>query len=185
MPDIKQAGTALVKRILEGTGMTEAVKREAAFNNSGLAGAVDALVDKVARYAFRVTDEDIAAATASGLNEDEVFEIVVCAAVGQATREYHRHFRHLRPRREGISMRLRILDSGHGFGTKTLFALIRTLSRQPVLDVVKLVKYRTDFYGEPMSDVTQKSMRGPSTWSVGDRELMAAYIAQTNQSNSV
>jgi hypothetical protein len=47
-------------------------------------------------------------------------------------------------------MRLRILDSGHGFGTKALFAVIRTVSRQPVLDVVKLVKYRADFYGEPM-----------------------------------
>jgi AhpD family alkylhydroperoxidase len=78
-------------------------------------------------------------------------------------------------------MRLRILDSGHGFGTKALFALIRTVSRQPVLDVVKLVKYRRDFYGEPMSAVTQEAMRGPSTWSVGDRELMAAFIAKTNQ----
>ena len=78
-------------------------------------------------------------------------------------------------------MRLRILDSGHGFGTKALFALIRTLSRQPVLDVVKLVKYRSDFYGEPMSAVTQDAMRGPSPWSVGDRELMAAFVAKTNQ----
>lgn len=78
-------------------------------------------------------------------------------------------------------MRLRILDSGHGFGTKALFALIRTVSRQPVLDVVKLVKYRADFYGGPMSKVTHEAMRGPSTWSVGDRELMAAFIAKTNQ----
>jgi AhpD family alkylhydroperoxidase len=78
-------------------------------------------------------------------------------------------------------MRLRILDSGHGFGTKALFALIRTMSRQPVLDVIKLVKYRADFYGEPMGSVTQDAMRGPSTWSVGDRELMAAFVAKTNQ----
>lgn len=78
-------------------------------------------------------------------------------------------------------MRLRILDSGHGFGTKLLFSLIRTASRQPVLDVVKLVKYRPDFYGKPMSALTQEAMRGPSTWSVGDRELMAAFIAKTNQ----
>src|SRR6267154_3275601 len=78
-------------------------------------------------------------------------------------------------------MRLRILDSGHGFGTKALFALIRTVSRQPVLDVIKLVKYRPDFYGGPMSAVTQEAMRGPSVWSVGDRELMAAFIAKTNQ----
>ena len=78
-------------------------------------------------------------------------------------------------------MRLRILDTGHGFGTKALFALIRAVSRQPVLDVVKLVKYRADFYGGPMQRVTHEAMRGPSTWSVGDRELMAAFVAKTNQ----
>src|ERR1700744_2228835 len=78
-------------------------------------------------------------------------------------------------------MRLRILDSGHGFGTKALFALIRTVSRQPVLDVVKLVKYRSDFYGGPMSAVTQEAMRGASAGSVGDRELMAAFVAKTNE----
>jgi AhpD family alkylhydroperoxidase len=78
-------------------------------------------------------------------------------------------------------MRLRILDNGHGFGTKALFALIRTMSRQPVLDVVKTVKYRPDFYGGPMSAVTQETMRGPSAWSVAQRELMAAFIAMTNQ----
>ena len=78
-------------------------------------------------------------------------------------------------------MRLRILESGHGFGTKALFALIRTVSRRPVLDVIKLVTYRADFYGGPMSAVTHEAMRGPSTWSVGDRELMAAFVAKTNQ----
>jgi AhpD family alkylhydroperoxidase len=78
-------------------------------------------------------------------------------------------------------MRLAILDSGHGFGTNALFALIRTVSRQPVLDVIKLVKYRADFYGGPMQGVTQEAMRGPSAWSVADRELMAAFVAKTNQ----
>src|SRR5580692_7479350 len=79
-------------------------------------------------------------------------------------------------------MRLRILDSGHGLGTKVLFALIPTVSRQPVLDVVKLVKYRADFNGRPMGAITQDAMRGPSAWSVGDRELMAAFVAKTNHS---
>ena len=78
-------------------------------------------------------------------------------------------------------MRLRSLDSGHSFGMKALFAFIRLVSRQPVLDVVKLVSYRPDFYGKPMAKVTQQAMRGPSAWSVGDRELMAAFIARTNQ----
>lgn len=78
-------------------------------------------------------------------------------------------------------MRLTILDRGHGLGTKTLFMVIRAISRQPVLDVIKLVRYRADFYGQPMQRVTHEAMRGPSTWSIGDRELMAALITTTNQ----
>lgn len=77
-------------------------------------------------------------------------------------------------------MRLAILDGGHGLGTKALFALIRTFSRQDVLDVIKLVKYRPEFYGGPMQGVTHEAMRGPSPWSVGDRELMAAVVAKAN-----
>jgi len=77
-------------------------------------------------------------------------------------------------------MRLAILDSGHGFTTKALFAFIGAVSRQPVLDIIKLGKYRADFYGDPMQRVTQEAMRGPSAWSVGDRELMAALVAKTN-----
>lgn len=78
-------------------------------------------------------------------------------------------------------MRLAILDSGHGFGTKVLFAVIRAVSRQPVPDVIKLNRYRADFYGTPMTEVVQESMRGPSGWSVGDRELMAAFVSKTNE----
>ncbi len=79
-------------------------------------------------------------------------------------------------------MRLAILDRGHGVGTKALFAVIRAVSRRPVLDVIKLAKYRADFYGGPMQAVTHEAMRGPSAWSVGDRELMAAFVAKTNRS---
>jgi len=78
-------------------------------------------------------------------------------------------------------MRLAILDRGHGLGTKVLFALIRTVSRQPVLDVVKLAKYRADFFGGPMGRVVHEAMRGPSAWSVGDRELMAAFVSKLNE----
>ena len=34
------------------------------------------------------TDEDITAARASGISEDQIFEMVVCAAIGQASRQY-------------------------------------------------------------------------------------------------
>jgi hypothetical protein len=82
----------LVRRVLEGDRKASSSERRAAFNNSGLAEPVGTLVDKVAKHAYRVTDEDIAAARESGLNEDQVFEIVVCAAIGQAAREYDTAF---------------------------------------------------------------------------------------------
>jgi hypothetical protein len=88
MSDIRQARKALARRILEGAGRASLSERRTAFNNSGLAKQPGALVDKVARHAYRVTDEDITAAKVSGLSEDQIFEIVVCAAVGQATRQY-------------------------------------------------------------------------------------------------
>jgi alkylhydroperoxidase family enzyme len=77
-------------------------------------------------------------------------------------------------------MRLEILDRGHGFGTKALLGMIRLVSRQPVVDAVKLALYRKDFYGA--GDLTHEAMRGPSEWSVGDRELMAAFVAHANES---
>ena len=39
-----------------------------------------------------MTDGDIAAAKALGLSQDEIFEIVVCAAIGEATRQYETAF---------------------------------------------------------------------------------------------
>jgi 3-polyprenyl-4-hydroxybenzoate decarboxylase len=92
MSNIAQARNALTKRILERAAQASIAERRAAFNNNGLAEPVRSLVDKVATHAYRITDQDIAAATASGLSEDRVFEIVVCAAVGQATRQYDTAF---------------------------------------------------------------------------------------------
>ncbi len=77
-------------------------------------------------------------------------------------------------------MRLRILDRGHPLRTRALFAVIRVVSRQPVVDAVKLAFYRPDFYGA--GDLTHEAMRGPSDWSIGDRELMAAVVSQANDS---
>ena len=79
-------------------------------------------------------------------------------------------------------MRLEILNSGYRPGTKLLFAVIRLFSGQPVPDAAKLVFYRPDFYGARAKKLTHEAMRGPSAWSVGDRELMAAYVSKVNGS---
>lgn len=76
-------------------------------------------------------------------------------------------------------MRLTILDEGHRLRTKALFALVQLVSRQPMVDVVKLAMYRPEFYGG--GPLTHEAMRGPSEWSIGDRELMAAYVSKVNE----
>jgi uncharacterized peroxidase-related enzyme len=80
------------------------------------------------------------------------------------------------------TVRLDILNRGYRPGTKLLFALIRLFSGQPVPDAAKLVFYRPDFYGASAKKFTHEAMRGQSGWSVGDRELMAAYVSKVNDS---
>ena len=76
-------------------------------------------------------------------------------------------------------MRLAILDHGHGIRAKAMFALIRVFSGHPVVDAVKLALYRPSFYRA--GGLTHEAMRGPSEWSVADRELMAAYVSKVNE----
>ena len=88
----------IMDAVLAGPGHTPSELRRAVLARAArLAGARSGApapapfatyVDKVAQHAYKVTDEDIAAARASGLSEDQIFEIVVCAAIGQATRQY-------------------------------------------------------------------------------------------------
>jgi hypothetical protein len=89
MSDITQLHRALVARVLDGDGKAPPELRRAAFDNAGLDEPMRTLIDKVAYHASRVTDEDVAAVRAAGLSEDQIFEIVVCAAIGQASRQYN------------------------------------------------------------------------------------------------
>jgi alkylhydroperoxidase family enzyme len=84
--NIGQHRKALIARIGEGAGTSTNQDRREALAGSGPERA-RALLAKVTQHAYRVTDEDIAAAKAGGLTEDQIFELVVCAAVGQANRQ--------------------------------------------------------------------------------------------------
>jgi uncharacterized peroxidase-related enzyme len=79
-------------------------------------------------------------------------------------------------------MRLEILNRGYSPSTKLLFAVIRTFSGQPVPDAARLLFYRPGFYGNRAKAFTHEAMRGPSAWSVANRELMAAYVSTVNES---
>jgi AhpD family alkylhydroperoxidase len=75
-----------------------------------------------------------------------------------------------------------VLDHGYGVGPKLLFRLIRLVSGHPVPDAARITFYRPDFYGSHAKKLTHEAMRGRSPWSVGDRELMAAYVSKLNDS---
>jgi alkylhydroperoxidase family enzyme len=90
MADITEARKAVVARILEGEGQASREQRKAAFNNAGLSEPLRTLIEKVAKNARTVTDQDVAAVRSAGLSEDQIFEIVVCGAVGQAMRQHER-----------------------------------------------------------------------------------------------
>ena len=88
MTDITQLHRELVARVLGGGGKAPAELRRAAFDHAGLSGPVRTLIEKVAHQAYSVTDDDVAAVRTAGLSADQIFEIVVCAAIGQANRQY-------------------------------------------------------------------------------------------------
>ena len=87
MTDTRSARNALVAHILTGDGRASRADRRAAFDNAGLTGPLQALIDKVAKRASQITDADIASVRAAGLSEDAIFELVVCGAVGEAARQ--------------------------------------------------------------------------------------------------
>jgi uncharacterized peroxidase-related enzyme len=78
-------------------------------------------------------------------------------------------------------VRLDILNRDYRPGTKLLFAFIRLFSGYPVPDAARLVFYRPGFYGTQAKKFTHEAMRGPSPWSVADRELMAAFVSKVNE----
>lgn len=81
---------AVIDAVVRGPGTVPAAARQAAFDNTGVDERARALVDKVARNAWKVTDGDVSAAQAAGLSDDEIFELAVSAALGQASRQRQR-----------------------------------------------------------------------------------------------
>jgi hypothetical protein len=78
-------------------------------------------------------------------------------------------------------MRLSAVERGHRWAERLKLFLIAVVSRRRVPDVVKTLLYRPAFFGRAMAAWTQAVMRGPSPWSVGERELFAAFTSRLNQ----
>jgi hypothetical protein len=77
-------------------------------------------------------------------------------------------------------MRLHKLNTEYRFVDKLKMTAMRIMSGRPVPDVVRMHYYRYDFFGKHLGAMFQEAMRGPSAWSVFDREIIAAFVSKRN-----
>ncbi|MBK9030815.1 MAG: hypothetical protein IPL61_05650 [Myxococcales bacterium] len=78
-------------------------------------------------------------------------------------------------------MRLPSIERGVTLGDRVLYKIVRVVSGHPMPDVVRTLRYRPHQFGAPFNDLIQDVMRGPSAWSVGERELFAAWVSKKNE----
>jgi hypothetical protein len=77
---------ALVDRVLRGEGETTVAERTAAAGTGAITGPAAAVIEKVRRWAYKITDEDVAALRAAGMSDDAIYELTIAAAAGVAKR---------------------------------------------------------------------------------------------------
>lgn len=79
-------------------------------------------------------------------------------------------------------MRLPDVERGDSLRSRALIRIISTAIGIRLPDAARVAFYHKDFVGSTFGDWTQDVMRGPSEWTVGERELMAAMVAHWNSS---
>lgn len=77
-------------------------------------------------------------------------------------------------------MRLREIERGEGLRSRALIRIISIALGARLPDAARVAFYHKDFVGTALGAWTQQAMRGPSAWSVAERELMAAMVATWN-----
>ena len=77
-------------------------------------------------------------------------------------------------------MRLTKVHQGHRLPDKLMLTAMHLIVGHAP-GVVRTLKYRKEFFGQPFSELTQQVMRGPSEWTVGERETFAAFVSRLNQ----
>lgn len=78
-------------------------------------------------------------------------------------------------------MRLEIVDRPVRLLDRIKARLIALVSGGRTPDVTLTLLHRSQWFGQPFVDTLSRVMRGPSEWSVGERELMAAFVSKQNE----
>jgi len=78
-------------------------------------------------------------------------------------------------------VRLDCLEHGHAPEEAQVLDFMRDQRGQEPPDVLKTLHYRPEIFGRPFSETLDLAMHGDSDWSVGERELFAAFVSSLNQ----
>ena len=71
----------VLNRVLDGAGESDPAMRHAAAEAKALPSDLQPLIDKVHKHAYKVTDDDVARLQPT-YGDDQLFEIIVSAALG-------------------------------------------------------------------------------------------------------
>ena len=75
----------VIARVLDGAGVAPPSQRRVAFEGKGAPPELQALIDKIEAHAYEVTDDDLRHLQ-NRYNDDELFELIVAAALGASER---------------------------------------------------------------------------------------------------
>lgn len=78
-------------------------------------------------------------------------------------------------------MRLESLSRGRSLKAKLMLKIIGWSTGREPLGVIKALLHRPRFFAGAYNQLLQATMRGPSRWSVGERELFATFTSHLNQ----
>ncbi|HEX2053980.1 MAG TPA: peroxidase-related enzyme [Actinomycetota bacterium] len=78
-------------------------------------------------------------------------------------------------------MYLEALESGHRARARVALWLAQVVGGSPIDDVGKTCLYRPEIFGRSFLRLVRQLLRGPSEWSVGERELFAAFVSRLNR----
>lgn len=78
-------------------------------------------------------------------------------------------------------MRLHKVETEHRLPQKLMLMAMRVVIGLRPPDVLRTVLYRPEYFGKPFTRWMQAVLRGPSEWSIGQRELFAAFTSHLNR----
>jgi len=80
-----------------------------------------------------------------------------------------------------VTRRLPSLNRAFRLSDRIKLRMIRLASGRDPSDILRLLFYRSDYFGVPFTAWVDAVLRGPSDWSVGERELFATLVSSLNR----